>query len=105
MTRTRLAILALLGSSVAVSGCVAAAVPVVAAGAIGKKQFFGKKDEDLPSSQPAAVAANPQATPVGIPAADAIPSGAPVVPAGSPRVFQGWGVNSRSAGALTAAGQ
>ena len=81
MTRTRLAILALLGSSVAVSGCVAAAVPVVAAGAIGKKQFFGKKDEDLPSSQPAAVAANPQATPVGIPAADAIPSGAPVVPA------------------------
>ena len=80
MTRARLALLALLGSSVAVGGCVAAAVPVVAAGAIGKKQFFGKKDEDLPSSQPAAVAANPQAAPVGIPAADAIPSAAPAVP-------------------------
>lgn len=78
MTARRIALLALLAGSTVIGGCVAAAVPVVAAGAIGKKQFFGKKDEDLPSSQPAPlVAAAPQAAPVGIPAAEAIPSGAP----------------------------
>ncbi len=83
--RARLALLALLGCSTAIGGCVAAAVPVVAAGAIGKKQFFGKKDEDLPSSKPAAAAApGPQAQPVGIPAADAIPSTAPIAPAAPP---------------------
>ena len=85
MTTARIALLALLGCSTTISGCVAAAVPVVAAGAIGKKQFFGKKDEDLPSSQRAAVtAAGPQAAPVGIPAADAVPSAAPGTPAVPP---------------------
>jgi len=74
----RLALLALLIGSTVISGCVAAAVPVLAAGAIGKKKFFDKKDDDLPSStHPAVVAANGQTAPVGIPAADAIPSAAP----------------------------
>jgi len=83
--RGRLALLTLLGCSTVVSGCVAAAVPVVAAGAIGKKQFFGKKDEDLPSSQPAVAAvAKPQTAPAGIPAAEAIPSGAPSTPVPPP---------------------
>lgn len=85
MTRGRLALLMLLVGSTANSGCVAAAVPVLAAGAIGKKQFFGKKDEDLPSATPPALAAaSAQATPTGIPAADAIPSTAPAAPAVPP---------------------
>lgn len=88
MNQARLALLALLVGSTVISGCVAAAVPVLAAGAIGKKRFFDKKDEDLPSSTPpAVVAAKTQAAPVGIPAADAIPSAAPatpVAPAASP---------------------
>lgn len=79
MTRGRLALLMLLVGSTVNSGCVAAAVPVLAAGAIGKKQFFGKKDEDLPSATPPAVAAaGVQAVPAGIPASDAIPSSGPV---------------------------
>lgn len=79
MTRGRLALLMLLVGSTVNSGCVAAAVPVLAAGAIGKKQFFGKKDEDLPSATPPAVAAaGVQAAPAGIPASDAIPSSGPV---------------------------
>ncbi|WP_296617121.1 HAD family acid phosphatase [Sphingomonas sp.] len=79
MTRGRLALLMLLVGSTVNSGCVAAAVPVLAAGAIGKKQFFGKKDEDLPSATPPAVAAaSVQAAPAGIPASDAIPSSGPV---------------------------
>ena len=78
MIQGRLALLALLIGSTVISGCVAAAVPVLAAGAIGKKKFFDKKDDDLPSStHPAVVAANGQTAPVGIPAADAIPSAAP----------------------------
>lgn len=81
MTRGRLALLMLLVGSTVNSGCVAAAVPVLAAGAIGKKQFFGKKDEDLPSATPAAAAAaGAQAAPAGIPATDAIPSTAPTAP-------------------------
>lgn len=81
MTRGRLALLMLLVGSTVNSGCVAAAVPVLAAGAIGKKQFFGKKDEDLPSATPAAAAAaGAQAAPAGIPATDAIPSIAPTAP-------------------------
>ena len=39
----------LLVGSTANSGCVAAAVPVLAAGAIGKKQFFGKGPEQAKS--------------------------------------------------------
>ena len=46
MSKGRFALLMLLVGSTATSGCVAAAVPVLAAGAIGKKQFFGKKDEE-----------------------------------------------------------
>lgn len=85
MTRGRLALLMLLVGSTANSGCVAAAVPVLAAGAIGKKQFFGKKDEDLPSATPPALAAaSAQAVPTGIPAADAIPSAVPTTPAAPP---------------------
>ena len=85
MTKGRLALLMLLVGSTVNSGCVAAAVPVRAAGAIGKKQFFGKKDEDLPSSQPPAVAAaEAQAVPAGIPAAQAIPSAGPAVPSAPP---------------------
>lgn len=85
MTTGRLALLMLLAGSTATSGCVAAAVPVLAAGAISKKQFFGKKDEDLPSSTPPAVAAaTGQAAPSGIPAADAIPSAGPAAPAAPP---------------------
>lgn len=85
MTKGRLALLMLLVGSTVNSGCVAAAVPVLAAGAIGKKQFFGKKDEDLPSSQPPAVAAaEAQAVPAGIPAAQAIPSAGPAVPSAPP---------------------
>ena len=85
MTNGRVALLALLAGSTVISGCVAAAVPVLAAGAIGKKKFFDKKDEDLPSSTPpAVVAANAQAAPVGIPAAQAIPSSAPTTPAAPP---------------------
>lgn len=81
MTRGRLALLMLLVGSTVNSGCVAAAVPVLAAGAIGKKQFFGKKDEDLPSATPAAAAAaGAQAAPAGIPATDAIPSTTPTAP-------------------------
>jgi 5'-nucleotidase (lipoprotein e(P4) family) len=81
VTRGRLALLMLLVGSTVNSGCVAAAVPVLAAGAIGKKQFFGKKDEDLPSATPAAAAAaGAQAAPAGIPATDAIPSTAPTAP-------------------------
>jgi 5'-nucleotidase (lipoprotein e(P4) family) len=81
----RFALLILLVGSTAISGCVAAAVPVLAAGAIGKKRFFDKKDEDLPSSTPpAVVAANTQTAPVGIPAADAIPSARPTTPAAPP---------------------
>jgi 5'-nucleotidase (lipoprotein e(P4) family) len=85
VTRSRFALLALLIGSTTISGCVAAAVPVLAAGAIGKKQFFGKKDEDLPSSAPsAALAADGPAAPTGIPAAQAIPSAAPTAPAAPP---------------------
>jgi 5'-nucleotidase (lipoprotein e(P4) family) len=85
MMAGRLALLALLVGSTALGGCVAAAVPVVAAGMIGKKQFVDKKDEDLPSSKPTAVvAANPQAAPIGIPAAEAIPSTAPTTPVAPP---------------------
>jgi len=85
VTKGRLALLMLLVGSTVNSGCVAAAVPVLAAGAIGKKQFFGKKDEDLPSSQPPAVAAaEAQAAPAGIPAAQAIPSAGPAVPSAPP---------------------
>ena len=81
MSRGRLALSMLLVGSTVNSGCVAAAVPVLAAGAIGKKQFFGKKDEDLPSATPAAAAAaGAQAAPAGIPATDAIPSTAPPAP-------------------------
>jgi 5'-nucleotidase (lipoprotein e(P4) family) len=81
----RLALLVLLAGSTVISGCVAAAVPVLAAGAIGKKQVFGKKDEDLPSSTPPAVAAAAaKAAPTGIPAADAIPSAGPAMPAAPP---------------------
>jgi 5'-nucleotidase (lipoprotein e(P4) family) len=81
----RLALLVLLIGSTAISGCVAAAVPVLAAGAIGKKKFFDKKDEDLPSSAPTAVvAATAQAVPTGIPAAEAIPSAAPTAPTTPP---------------------
>jgi 5'-nucleotidase (lipoprotein e(P4) family) len=81
----QLALLALLAGSTAIGGCVAAAVPVLAAGVIGKKQFVDKKDDDLPSSKPAAVAAaSPQTAPVGIPAADAIPSTAPTAPTTPP---------------------
>ena len=57
MSKGRFALLMLLVGSTATSGCVAAAVPVLAAGAIGKKQFFGKKDEDLPSATPPSVTA------------------------------------------------
>lgn len=85
MSKGRFALLMLLVGSTATSGCVAAAVPVLAAGAIGKKQFFGKKDEDLPSATPPAVAAaGAQAVPTGIPAADAIPSAGPTTPAAPP---------------------
>ncbi|HEX7849532.1 MAG TPA: HAD family acid phosphatase [Sphingomonas sp.] len=85
MINGRFALLILLAGSTAISGCVAAAVPVLAAGAIGKKQFFGKKDEDLPSSTPpAVVAADTQTAPVGIPAAEAIPSAGPTTPTAPP---------------------
>lgn len=85
MTKGRFALLMLLVGSTANSGCVAAAVPVLAAGAIGKKQIFGKKDEDLPSATPPAVAAaNAQSASGGIPAADAIPSAGPVTPPAPP---------------------
>jgi 5'-nucleotidase (lipoprotein e(P4) family) len=85
VSKGRFALLMLLVGSTATSGCVAAAVPVLAAGAIGKKQFFGKKDEDLPSARPRVVAAaTAQAVPVGIPAAEAIPSAGPTTPTAPP---------------------
>jgi 5'-nucleotidase (lipoprotein e(P4) family) len=79
----RFAILALLIGSTSLTGCIAAAIPLIAAGAMGKKQLDRNRDDDLPSSKRAAVAVAPtppQATPVGIPAAEAIPATAPTVP-------------------------
>lgn len=75
----RYAILLLLAGSTALSGCVAAALPVIAAGTYGGKKIFKKKDDDLPSSAEPAPAATPAATPAGaqpqgIPANAAIPS-------------------------------
>ena len=77
----RLAILLLLGGSTTLSGCLAAAVPVLVAGTYGgKKVLDKKKDDDLPSSAPPVVAVPVPATPAGIPAAEAIPAtAAPVV--------------------------
>jgi 5'-nucleotidase (lipoprotein e(P4) family) len=77
----RFAILAVLIGSTSLTGCIAAAIPLVAAGAIGKKQIDKNRDDDLPSSKPVAVApAPPQADPAGIPAAQALPSTATTAP-------------------------
>ncbi|HEX4694850.1 HAD family acid phosphatase [Sphingomonas sp.] len=83
----RLLVLALLAGSTTLSGCIVAAAPLLAAGAIGKRQLDKKRDPDLPSSRAPVVALTPQAAPAGIPAGQAVPSGTtatnPAPPPGS----------------------
>lgn len=67
------------------NGCIAAAVPLIAAGAIGKTQVLDRHDPDLPSSaatgqaRPAATPADMRSLAVGVPIAQATPA-APAVP-------------------------
>src|SRR5882757_8012729 len=67
---------ALCGIAWALSGCVAAIVPVIAAGAIGRKQLKHNTAPDLPGANPQAVA-----TPPATPAPAAAPAPAPIVTA------------------------
>ena len=70
----RIALVLLLAGSTSLSGCLAAAVPVLVAGTYGGKKVFGKKDDDLPSSTTTAVVTT---APAPSPAAAPPPPGAP----------------------------
>src|SRR5882757_7448257 len=72
---------ALCGIAWALSGCVAAIVPVIAAGAIGRKQLKHNTAPDLPGAAAQATATPPAAAAAPPPAAMAKPAPAPIVTA------------------------